>query len=232
MLLSPGSPMQLSPLLSPGDLSELNQMLLESSISPRKPQTTPKLPSPGLSQSQSPVFNFSSPISPMPGLLTPMGPPVPISPPPPKQMVQPPPVMPSMMSVSQRRPRNFFAGNIERATLNNNAFRRVAFTGPKHQIVLMALQAGENIGAEIHVENEQFFRIEEGTGVFRVKDEYGEVNDIPYGPGDIFDVTPGTAHDVIARTQTKLYTIYSPPHHPDGTIHQTKNDASAGIAGF
>src|SRR3989338_8247496 len=116
-----------------------------------------------------------------------------------------------------------YSGNIEKQTLANNYFRQVLFTGKHSQLVVMCIQEGEEIGNEVHHNVDQFFRIEEGEAKF-VFD--GEVKTIAKN-GDVVIVPAGTYHNIInvSEGQLKLYTIYSPPNHPDGTVHKTKADA-------
>lgn len=119
-----------------------------------------------------------------------------------------------------------YAGPIEKQTLENTYFRQVLFTSKHAQLVVMCLQPGDEIGNEVHSNVDQFFRIEQGQAkfVFDGKDER------LVGDGDAVVVQAGTYHNVINASQTselKLYTIYSPPNHPDGTVHQTKAEADA-----
>lgn len=114
-----------------------------------------------------------------------------------------------------------YVGNIEELTLKNTYFRQVLFTGPHSQLVLMCLRPGEEIGAEVHDNVDQFFRIEQGEG----KVVFGENEEYPIKNGSAIVVPAGTKHNLINVSQAedlKLYTIYSPPNHPDGTVHQTK----------
>lgn len=118
-----------------------------------------------------------------------------------------------------------YIGNIEEFTRANTFFRHVLYTGPHHQLVLMCLAAGEEIGMEVHPDNDQFFRFESGEGkVFIAGIEY-IVKD-----GDVAIVPAGTEHNIVNTSSVnplKLYTIYAPAHHPDGTIHKTKAEALA-----
>lgn len=116
-----------------------------------------------------------------------------------------------------------YSGNIEKKTLENNYFRQVLFTGKHAQLVVMCLQKGEEIGNEVHHNVDQFFRIEKGEAKF-VFD--GKVKTIAKN-GDAVIVPAGMYHNIInvSKGQLKLYTIYSPPNHPDGTVHKTKADA-------
>jgi mannose-6-phosphate isomerase-like protein (cupin superfamily) len=119
-----------------------------------------------------------------------------------------------------------FVGDIEKLTEKNQYFRQVLFTGKYAQLVVMNLQPSEEIGNEVHDSVDQFFRIEEGEAKFVFKDsEEHIVHD-----GDAVIVPAGTFHNVINTSATeplKLYTVYSPPNHPDGTIHKTKAEAEA-----
>jgi mannose-6-phosphate isomerase-like protein (cupin superfamily) len=115
-----------------------------------------------------------------------------------------------------------YIGLIEKETLENTNFRKVLYTGDHSQLVVMSIRPNETIGMEVHSTVDQFFRIEQGSGkVIRngVEDTFEE----DYG----FIVPAGVEHDVIntGDTDLKLYTIYSPPNHPDGTIHKTKEEA-------
>lgn len=114
--------------------------------------------------------------------------------------------------------------NIEVETLNNNYFRKVLYTGKYSQLVVMALKPGEEIGNEIHQNVDQFFRIEQGEA--KVVLNNGET-EFTVKEDEVFIVPAGTWHNVInvSDKDLKLYTIYSPPNHPDGTIHQTKQEA-------
>ncbi len=120
-----------------------------------------------------------------------------------------------------------FITNIEKDTTENENFRKVIFTAPHSQLVLMSLKPNEEIGNEVHPDNDQFFRIDAGEGkiVFDNTDEH-EIRD-----GFAVVVPAGTWHNVINTSSEKplrLYTIYSPAHHPDGTIHKTKEEVMAG----
>lgn len=116
-----------------------------------------------------------------------------------------------------------FAGNIEKETLKNNYFRKVLFTGKYAQLVVMCLQQGEEIGNEVHKTVDQFFRIEQGEAKFILNGKEVHIAK----NSDAVIVPAGTFHNVIniSNGQLKLYTIYSPPNHPDKTIHKTKADA-------
>lgn len=118
---------------------------------------------------------------------------------------------------------NGFYSNIEELTLGNTNFRQVLYTGKHSQLVLMSLKPGEEIGEEIHSENDQFFRFEKGNGKVLVDGNEFSVKD-----GDAVIVPAGAKHNIINLSATedlKLYTIYSPAHHRDGVVHATKAEA-------
>jgi len=112
--------------------------------------------------------------------------------------------------------------NIEKDTLKNNNFRKVLYTGKNLQLVLMSLKAGEDIGEEVHPSVDQFFRVEEGTGESIVNDKKYSLSD-----GTSLVVPAGAKHNLIntGKGELKLYSIYSPPNHEEGTIHKTKEIA-------
>ena len=122
-----------------------------------------------------------------------------------------------------------FFGPIEKQTLENKYFRQVLFTGKYCQLVVMCLQPGEEIGNEVHPNVDQFFRLEEGDAKFvlnNTEEHLAHNNDAVVIPA-------GTYHNVINTSKTKqlkLYTVYSPPNHPAGTIHKTKAEAMAAEA--
>ena len=116
-----------------------------------------------------------------------------------------------------------YVDNIEQKTLDNEFFREVLFTGKYCQLVLMSLKVGEEIGMEVHNTVDQFFRFESGEGKVVMNGEESLVKD-----GDAVIVPAGTEHNVVNTSQDKplkLYTIYSPPNHPDKTVHKTKEEA-------
>lgn len=118
-----------------------------------------------------------------------------------------------------------YVGKIEELTLNNQNFRQVLFTGAHSQLVLMSLLPSEEIGLETHASVDQFFRVEKGSGKVVLNGEEHLVGD-----GDAIVVSAGTEHNVINMSTTealKLYTIYSPAQHKDGTVHLTKAEAMA-----
>ena len=116
-----------------------------------------------------------------------------------------------------------YHSNIEALTLANINFRQVLYTAPHSQLVLMSLLPGEEIGMELHTNVDQFFRFEKGSGKIILEGEETIIGD-----GDVAIVPAGTNHNVINTSSSeplKLYTIYSPANHPDGTIHLSKADA-------
>lgn len=114
-----------------------------------------------------------------------------------------------------------YVANIEGETLRNDNFRKVLFTAPNSQLVVMSLKSGDDIGQEVH-DNDQFFRIEQGRAKILIGSETYEA-----GEDWAVIVPAGEKHNVInvGENELKLYTIYSPVHHPEGTIHKTKQEA-------
>ena len=118
-----------------------------------------------------------------------------------------------------------FLTNIEDDTLDNEDYRRVIFTGRHSQLVLMTIQPGEEIGREKHEGHDQFIRIESGQGEVMMD---GRVE--PISDGSAFVIPSGVEHNVTntsADEPLRLYTLYSPPEHPDGTVQHTKADEKA-----
>ena len=118
-----------------------------------------------------------------------------------------------------------FNTNIEKATLENSNFRKVLYTAKHSQLVLMSLKPNEEIGMEIHADNDQFFRFEQGQGKCVI-----DGNEYPVADGSAIIVPAGAKHNVINTSETqelKLYTIYSPAHHKDGIVRATKQQAEA-----
>ncbi len=115
--------------------------------------------------------------------------------------------------------------NIEKETKENSFFRKVLYTAKHSQLVLMSLKPGEEIGEEVHNNLDQFFRFEKGEGKMVLEGEEFNVKN-----GFAIVVPAGTKHNIINTSfeePLKLYTIYSPPNHRDGTIHKTKEEAEA-----
>lgn len=113
--------------------------------------------------------------------------------------------------------------DIEKLTLENQNFRQVLYTGKNCQLVLMTLQPKEDIGMEVHPENDQFFRVEKGHGKCIIDGNEYQLED-----GSVIIVPAGAQHNVINTSETEtlhLYTIYSPPHHKDKIIRKTKAEA-------
>lgn len=118
-----------------------------------------------------------------------------------------------------------YKGNIEKDTLANENFRKVEYTAKHSQLVFMSLRVGEDIGEEVHPDNDQFLRFEGGKGRVEIDDAKYEVED-----GDAVIVPAGARHNVINISDSeelKIYTIYSPPHHKDGIVQKTKAEAEA-----
>ena len=117
-----------------------------------------------------------------------------------------------------------YVTDIERDTIENEDFRRVLFTGPNTQLVLMTLRPGEDIGLETHDGHDQFIRVEAGTGVVMLDGEESALAD-----GSAVVIPAGVEHNIVNTSDEplRLYTLYSPPEHPDGTVHRTKREAEA-----
>ena len=118
-----------------------------------------------------------------------------------------------------------YVTNIERDTLANDDYRRVLYTGPNTQLVLMTLQPGDEIGQETHEEHDQFIRVEAGAGVVLLNGERHTLSD-----GSAVVIPAGVEHNVFNMSDDaplRLYTLYSPPEHPDGTVQHTKVDETA-----
>jgi len=116
-----------------------------------------------------------------------------------------------------------FNTNIKKETLENNNFRKVLYSGSHIQLVLMSLKAGEEIGEEIHHDNDQFFRFESGFGKCVIDGNEYKVKD-----GDVIIIPAGAKHNIIntdSSEKLKMYTIYAPPHHKDSIVRATKEDA-------
>lgn len=117
-----------------------------------------------------------------------------------------------------------YCDNIEKRTVENDDFRRVLYTGGHLQLVLMTLQPGEEIGAEVHPDRDQFFRFEEGTGAVDIDGVENRVEE------DFAVIVPaGARHNVrnIGSVPLRFYTLYAPPGHKDGVVQSTKAEADA-----
>lgn len=120
--------------------------------------------------------------------------------------------------------------NIEKDTLSNNNFRKVLYTSKHIQLVLMSLRPGEEIGEEVHTENDQFIRIEGGHGKCIIDGNEYEIKD-----GDAIVIPSCAKHNVLNidnQTDLKMYTLYAPPHHKDGIVRATKKEAEDNEAEF
>lgn len=120
--------------------------------------------------------------------------------------------------------------NIEQVSVDNTNFRHVLYTSKHCQLVVMSLKPGEEIGVEIHDENDQFFRFEAGEGQVMIDGNTSDVSD-----GSAVIVPAGIEHNIINTSSTddlKLYTLYMPPHHKDGIVRATREEAMANEADF
>lgn len=118
---------------------------------------------------------------------------------------------------------NGFDTNIENQTLENSNFRKVLWTSEFQQLVVMSIPVGGEIGQEVHKENDQFIRIEQGQAEATIDGRKIQLSD-----DDVIIIPKGAEHNVVNKAtdaDLKLYTIYSPPHHKDGTVHATKAEA-------
>ena len=123
-----------------------------------------------------------------------------------------------------------YHANIEKETLENSNFRKVLYSAKHMQLVLMSLKPGEDIGEEIHTENDQFFRFESGTGKCII-----DGNEYSISDGDVIIVPSGSLHNIINTGDSidlKMYTIYAPAHHKDGIMRATKKEAEENEAEF
>jgi mannose-6-phosphate isomerase-like protein (cupin superfamily) len=119
-----------------------------------------------------------------------------------------------------------YVTNIEQDTLQNPDYRRVLYTGPNLQLVLMTLKPGEEIGRERHEGHDQFIRVESGEGIALLDGREHRLSD-----GVAVVIPSGAEHNVINTSTSeplRLYTLYGPPEHPDGTVHHAKQDEPAG----
>jgi mannose-6-phosphate isomerase-like protein (cupin superfamily) len=122
-----------------------------------------------------------------------------------------------------------FTADIEDLAELNNDFRRVLYTGPNLQLVVMSLQPGEEIGEEVHEHTDQFFRVEEGTGEIVMDGRPSQID------SDMAMLVPaGIKHNIrnTGRKALKLYTLYAPPEHEDGTVHHTRAAAEQSTEHF
>lgn len=118
-----------------------------------------------------------------------------------------------------------YLDNIEEVTQKNEFFRHVLYTSQHTQLVVMSIVPNGEIGTEVHAVTDQFIRIESGAGKLILAGQAHSVKD-----GDAFVIPAGSEHNVINVSESeplKLYTLYSPPHHKDGTVHKTKEDADS-----
>jgi mannose-6-phosphate isomerase-like protein (cupin superfamily) len=118
-----------------------------------------------------------------------------------------------------------YYGKIENLTVENENFRKVLYTSQHSQLVLMSIVPNGEIGAEVHADNDQFFRFESGHGKVIIDD-----NEYPVEDGDAIIVPAGANHNVINTSDSealKLYTLYTPPHHKDQIVRKTQEEAEA-----
>jgi|SRR5665647_1525631 len=116
-----------------------------------------------------------------------------------------------------------FIGNISELSVQNKDFRQVLYTGKNVQLVLMALKPGEDIGEEVHEKVDQFFRIEAGSGMAIINGKQTSIK-----MDDAVIVPAGSKHNIVnnGKVPLQFYSLYSPPHHKDKTVHKTKAEAT------
>lgn len=125
---------------------------------------------------------------------------------------------------------NPFVVDINKATKQNDAFRTALWTGKHLQVTLMSIPVGEDIGLEIHPNLDQFLRVEEGQGVVKMGSRKDKLDFQANVQDDFAILIPAnTWHNIVntGNIPLKLYSIYAPPQHPFGTVHETKADAEA-----
>jgi mannose-6-phosphate isomerase-like protein (cupin superfamily) len=120
--------------------------------------------------------------------------------------------------------------DVERATLDNDTFRTVLFTGQHLQLTVMRLAPGEDVGLEVHPQHDQFVRLEAGTARLDLgldRDEVAESRKL--GPDWACIIPAGVWHNIVnvGADDVKLYSLYAPPEHPPGTVHRTRRDSDA-----
>jgi mannose-6-phosphate isomerase-like protein (cupin superfamily) len=123
-----------------------------------------------------------------------------------------------------------WVADIELETLENHTFRAVLYTGEHTQLTVMRLAPGEDIGLEPHTENDQFLRFEQGTARVELGKTRDTIDETYEVEADWSVIIPaGVWHNIVntGRSDLKLYSLYSPPEHPDGTVHRTRADAEA-----
>jgi mannose-6-phosphate isomerase-like protein (cupin superfamily) len=129
-----------------------------------------------------------------------------------------------MSETTEERLMHGFVADIEELTETNDDFRRVIYTGRKFQLVLMALQPGEEIGEEVHEDRDQFFRVEKGKGEIVIDGVASQIE------ADTAMIVPAGARHNVKNTgekKLKLYTLYAPPEHRDGAVYGSKAEADA-----
>lgn len=122
-----------------------------------------------------------------------------------------------------------FVTNIEQATIDNTNYRTTIWTGKNLQLTVMSIAPGNDIGLEIHNDNDQFLRLEQGTAEVKMGVDKENMQTWQASSTDAIFVPAGTWHNVVNTGQEdlKVYSIYGPSHHPHGTIHATKADSDA-----
>lgn len=118
--------------------------------------------------------------------------------------------------------------NIERVTLENTNYRSTLWTGKNLQVTLMSIEPDHDVGLEVHEDNDQFLRIEAGEATIYMGETKENMTTWQSGADEVIIVPAGTWHNLVntGDVPLKIYSIYAPPHHPHGTVHVTKEEAS------
>lgn len=133
-----------------------------------------------------------------------------------------------MTQITDYGPKPYVA-NIESATLENENYRTTLWTGKNLQVTVMAIQPGHDIGLEVHVDHDQFLRIEQGTATVYMGPSEEQLEQKSASDDDAVFVPAGTWHNLVnsGAEVLKVYSVYAPAEHPHGTVHVTKEDAGA-----
>jgi mannose-6-phosphate isomerase-like protein (cupin superfamily) len=126
----------------------------------------------------------------------------------------------TFLSTAFAKPQGF-VGDIDELTVSNTKFRKVIYTAKQLQLVLMSLKPGEEIGEEVHQNNDQFFRFEGGRGKVVINGKETSIKE-----DDAVLIPAGASHNIIntGKKPLQFYTLYAPPEHKDKTVHATKSD--------
>lgn len=123
------------------------------------------------------------------------------------------------LNEEKKSSKDYWLENIDTATVENDNYRKVLFTGPYSQLVLMSIKPGTEIGSEVHEKGDQFLRVEAGAGKAVLNG-----NEFEFKTNDAVVIPAGTEHNIIndGEEDLKLYVIYTPAEHPDGLVQREK----------